>query len=47
MLQDILRVINLKYLDLAVDKTFNAHTADWNLCVFKKAFVLLDHRVLT
>lgn len=46
-LQELNRFINLKYLDFAVDKTFNAHTADWNLCVFKKALLLIDHRVLT
>ncbi|XP_033112915.1 uncharacterized protein LOC117113623 isoform X2 [Anneissia japonica] len=45
--KEILKLINLKYFNDALDRTFNMHTADYNINVLKKSLKILNHRLLS
>ncbi|XP_071955829.1 uncharacterized protein [Antedon mediterranea] len=45
--KEILKLIELKCFNEVVDRTFNMHTADYNVNVLKKSLKLLDHHLLS
>ncbi|GFR60698.1 hypothetical protein ElyMa_001827700 [Elysia marginata] len=42
----IRRLFELNLLQKALHRTYNFHTADWNVCVITRALYMLEHRVL-
>ncbi|GFN78730.1 dynamin-binding protein [Plakobranchus ocellatus] len=40
------RLFEMNLLQKALHRTYNMHTADWNVCVIKRALYMLEHRVL-
>ncbi|XP_070552060.1 uncharacterized protein [Ptychodera flava] len=45
--RDLFRLMDRKYFNEALDRTFNMHTADYNINVLKKSLKLLEHRFLS
>ncbi|KAJ8023586.1 hypothetical protein HOLleu_36065 [Holothuria leucospilota] len=45
--RELMKFINLKFFNDALDRSANMHTADYNINVLKKSIELLNHRLLS
>ncbi|XP_071831732.1 uncharacterized protein [Apostichopus japonicus] len=45
--RELMKLINLKFFNDALDRSANMHTADYNINVLKKSIDLLNHRLLS